>query len=99
MLNYLQIDNYALIEHSEIEFFPGFNVITGESGAGKSIMLGALSFLPGERTGQNVLRSGASRCSVSALFTVPEALRAPSCVVGYSAISFCASWKVSVGMI
>ena len=75
MLNYLQIDNYALIEHSEIEFFPGFNVITGESGAGKSIMLGALSFLTGERTGQNVLRSGASRCSVSALFTVPEALR------------------------
>ena len=75
MLNYLQIDNYALIEHSEVEFFPGFNVITGESGAGKSIMLGALSFLTGERTGQNVLRTGASRCSVSAVFTVPEALR------------------------
>ena len=76
MLNYLQIDNYALIEHSEVEFFPGFNVITGESGAGKSIMLGALAFLTGERTGQNVLRNGASRCSVSALFTVPEKLRA-----------------------
>lgn len=76
MLNYLQIDNYALIEHSEIEFFPGFNVITGESGAGKSIMLGALAFLMGERTGQNVLRSGTSRCSVSAIFTVPGSLRA-----------------------
>ena len=77
MLNYLQIDNYALIEHSEIEFYPGFNVITGESGAGKSIMLGALAFLTGERTGQNVLRAGSSRCSVSAIFTVPSSLRAP----------------------
>ena len=76
MLNYLQIDNYALIEHSEVEFFPGFNVITGESGAGKSIMLGALAFLMGERTGQNVLRAGTSRCSVSAIFTVPDSLRA-----------------------
>ena len=75
MLNYLQIDNYALIEHSEVEFFPGFNVITGESGAGKSIMLGALAFLTGERTGQNVLRKEARKCSVSALFTVPEQLR------------------------
>lgn len=75
MLNYLQIDNFALIEHSEVEFHPGFNVITGESGAGKSIMLGALAFLTGERTGQNVLRAGSSRCSVSALFTLPEALR------------------------
>ena len=76
MLNYLQIDNYALIEHSEIEFFPGFNVITGESGAGKSIMLGALAFLTGERTGTNVLRTGSSKCTVSAAFTVPEKLRA-----------------------
>lgn len=75
MLNYLQIDNYALIEHSEIEFFPGFNVITGESGAGKSIMLGALAFLTGERTGSNVLRTGSTRCTVSAAFTVPEKLR------------------------
>lgn len=75
MLNYLQIDNYALIEHSEVEFFPGFNVITGESGAGKSIMLGALAFLTGERTGANVLRTGSSKCTVSAAFTVPEKLR------------------------
>ena len=75
MLNYLQIDNFALIEHAEMEFFPGFNVITGESGAGKSITLGALAFLTGERTGTNVLRSGASRCSVSGVFTLPAPLR------------------------
>jgi DNA repair protein RecN (Recombination protein N) len=75
MLNYLQIDNYALIEHSEVEFSPGFNVITGESGAGKSIMLGALAFLSGERTPATVLRSGSSRCSVSAIFTIPPALQ------------------------
>ena len=75
MLNFLQIDNFALIEHSEVEFFPGFNVITGESGAGKSIMIGAIAFLLGARSSGTVIRSGASRCSVSGIFTVPERLR------------------------
>ena len=49
MLSYLKSDNYALIEREELEFSPGFNVVTGESGAGKSILMGALEFLIGGR--------------------------------------------------
>ena len=49
MLRTLQISNYALIEKLNLDFEPGFNIITGETGAGKSIMLGALSLILGER--------------------------------------------------
>ena len=45
MLNFITVKNYALIESSELEFAPGFNVFTGESGAGKSILLGAMTIL------------------------------------------------------
>ena len=62
MLDFLQIDNYALIEHAEVEFKAGFNCITGESGAGKSILLGALGFLTGARAGAGLIRTGAARC-------------------------------------
>ncbi|MBQ6353274.1 MAG: AAA family ATPase, partial [Lentisphaeria bacterium] len=72
MLSYLKIDNYALIQREELEFSPGFNVVTGESGAGKSIMMGALEFLIGGRTDRGALRSGASRCTVSGIFTLSE---------------------------
>ena len=73
MLSYLKIDNYALIEREELEFSPGFNVVTGESGAGKSILMGALEFLIGGRTDRGALRSGCSRCCVSGIFTLfPE---------------------------
>ena len=75
MLNYLVIDNFALIGHSEIEFAPGFNVITGESGAGKSIMMGALALLLGGRGDRGAIRTGADRATVSAGFTVPEERR------------------------
>ena len=75
MLDFLQIDNYALIEHAEVEFKSGFNCITGESGAGKSILLGTLGFLTGARAGTNLIRAGAARCQVSGLFTVPAPLR------------------------
>ena len=70
MLSYLKIDNYALIEREELEFSPGFNVVTGESGAGKSILMGALEFLIGGRTDRGALRSGCSRCCVSGIFTL-----------------------------
>lgn len=72
MLSYLKIDNYALIEREELEFSPGFNVVTGESGAGKSILMGALEFLIGGRTDRGALRSGCSRCCVSGIFTLSE---------------------------
>lgn len=66
----LRISNYALIEHLDIEFEPGFSVITGETGAGKSIMLGALGFLLGERADTKVVRPGEKKCSVEASFSI-----------------------------
>lgn len=68
MLSYLKIDNLALIEHSEVEFAPGFNVITGETGAGKSILLGAVSLLLGDRADRTVIRAGADRCEICGVF-------------------------------
>ncbi len=68
MLVYLKIDNLALIGHTEVEFTAGFNVITGETGAGKSILLGAVSLLLGERADRSVIRAGEDRCEIGALF-------------------------------
>lgn len=72
MLQYLKIDNLALIGHTEVEFAAGFNVITGETGAGKSILLGAVSLLLGERADRTVIRTGADRCEIGALFRLEE---------------------------
>ncbi len=71
MLAYLRIENLALIEHSEVEFASGFNVITGESGAGKSILLEAISLLLGDRADHTVIRTGADRCEVCGVFYLP----------------------------
>ncbi len=68
MLTYLKIENLALIESSETEFSPGFNVITGETGAGKSILLGAVLLLLGGRGDRSVIRSGESRCEICGSF-------------------------------
>ncbi len=73
MLRRLRISNYALIEHLEIEFKPGFTVITGETGAGKSILLGALGLVLGNRADTSVLHNKESKCQVEAIFDVKEA--------------------------
>lgn len=70
MLKTLSIDNYALIEHTNIDFSNGFSVITGETGAGKSIMLGALGLLQGQRADVNVLRNTSAKCVVEAVFDI-----------------------------
>lgn len=70
MLRTLSIDNYALIDQSHIEFAPGFVVITGETGAGKSIMLGALALLLGQRADTQVLRDASRKCVVEASFDI-----------------------------
>ena len=70
MLRELKIENYAIIEHLDIELFPGLNIITGETGAGKSILLGALSLLGGARADAAVIRDGAVSCVVEAVFEV-----------------------------
>lgn len=75
MLELIKINNYALIEECEIEFGPNFNVVTGESGAGKSILMGAVAFLLGARTDRSVIRTGADRATVTGCFIVPQELR------------------------
>ena len=69
MLSHLHIQNYALIENLDIDFESGFSVITGETGAGKSIMLGALAILLGNRADTGAITPGAKRCIVEATFS------------------------------
>ena len=75
MLSFLKITNYALIESSEIEFNGGFTVVTGESGAGKSIVMAAIELLCGGRGGKGSIRTGCDRCTLSGIFTIPPALQ------------------------
>ena len=70
MLKNLQIENYALIEHLDIDFHTGFSVITGETGAGKSIIIGAIGLLLGQRADSKAIKAGAKRCVVEAAFDV-----------------------------
>ena len=69
MLSVLHIENIAVIEQANISFDRGFNVLTGETGAGKSIVIDAISAILGERTYRDVIRTGAGRAFVSAVFT------------------------------
>ncbi|MCQ2378336.1 MAG: DNA repair protein RecN [Victivallaceae bacterium] len=75
MLEYLSIRDFALIEKSEIELSCGFNVVTGESGAGKSILMAAAALLFGGRADRAAIRTGASFAEVSGVVGVPENLR------------------------
>ncbi|MCL4510536.1 MAG: DNA repair protein RecN [Bacteroidetes bacterium] len=70
MLKTLSIKNFALIEELEIEFGTGLNIITGETGAGKSIIIDALSLILGERASADDVRSGAEKAVVEGIFTI-----------------------------
>lgn len=70
MLRSLYIQNYALIEKLDINFSSGFSVITGETGAGKSIILGAIGLLLGQRADVKSIRQGASKCVIEARFEI-----------------------------
>ncbi len=73
MLSLLHIENIAVIERADISFDSGFNVLTGETGAGKSIVIDAISAILGERAYRDMIRTGANKASVRAVFTdVPE---------------------------
>jgi DNA repair protein RecN (Recombination protein N) len=76
MLTTLRIKNLALVADLTIELQPGYNVITGETGAGKSILIGALNLVLGERADRSLIRSGADNCSVEAVFDIAR-LTAP----------------------
>jgi DNA repair protein RecN (Recombination protein N) len=68
MLKRLYIKNYALIDELDMEFHGGFSVITGETGAGKSIILGAIGLLLGQRADSKTVKTGADKCVIEAHF-------------------------------
>lgn len=70
MLTLLRIKNLALVADLTVELQPGYNAITGETGAGKSIIIGALKLILGERADRSLIRSGAEACSVEAIFNI-----------------------------
>ena len=72
MLQRLHIQNYAIIDEIEVLFSSNLNIITGETGAGKSIILGALSLILGDRADSSVLINKAEKCVVEATFEVGE---------------------------
>jgi DNA repair protein RecN (Recombination protein N) len=76
MLTTLRIKNLALVDDLTLELQPGCNAITGETGAGKSIIIGALNLVLGERADRSLIRSGSGSCSVEAVFDVKK-LKAP----------------------
>ena len=75
MLQLLHIENIAIIECADIAFRPGFNALTGETGAGKSIVIDSISAVLGQRTSRDLIRTGADMAFVSACFAdVPPRL-------------------------
>ena len=70
MIELIKIKNLALVKENKIEFGPGFNVITGETGAGKTVIMRALALLLGERAGRNIIRKGEEKCEISAIFNL-----------------------------
>ena len=76
MLERLTIKNVALIEHADIEFFEGLNVLSGETGAGKSVILDSVNFVLGAKADRSMIRYGETECMVKAEFSVSESSKA-----------------------
>ena len=72
MLKHLYIRNFALIQELDIDFHSGFSIITGETGAGKSIMLGAINYLLGQRADIKSILPGADKCTIEATFCIED---------------------------
>ncbi|HMH33208.1 MAG TPA: AAA family ATPase, partial [Puia sp.] len=72
MLKQLQIQNYAIIDEIDIVFSAKLNVITGETGAGKSILMGALALILGERADSSVLLNRDKKCFVEGIFSMEQ---------------------------
>ena len=77
MLHELRVKNFAIIEALNLEFIPGLIILTGETGAGKSIIMGALDMLLGQRVDMSTLRKGSEFASVEAVFKIPESVKEP----------------------
>jgi DNA repair protein RecN (Recombination protein N) len=78
MLQQLHIENYALIDRLDVEFHPGLNLLTGETGSGKSIVVEALGLLLGEKGSSDLIRSGAERARIAGVFSFEGANRSSS---------------------
>lgn len=90
MLSRLQIENIAVIEHADIEFSAGFSVLSGETGAGKSIIIDALNAVLGSRMSRDLIRTGQTRASVCAFFSeLPEAALHKAAELGVPAEDGC----------
>jgi DNA repair protein RecN (Recombination protein N) len=76
VLHELAIENYAVIENLRVRFHAGLNLLTGETGSGKSIVVDALALLLGGRASPDMVRTGAERARIAGIFDVPEAARA-----------------------
>lgn len=72
MLLELRVENYAVIDHVIVQFAPGLNLLTGETGAGKSILIDALALLLGEKASTDIIRHGADKAVISAVFAVDD---------------------------
>lgn len=84
MLASLKIENVAVIEKAEVRFTPGFNVLTGETGAGKSILIDSINAILGNRTSRELVRSGASKACIWATFeSIPASVKAQLEKCGY----------------
>lgn len=76
MLEHLEVNNFAIIEHIEISLESGMTIFSGETGAGKSLIVDALGFLLGARSDNTIIREGAKECSVSGLFSIKQTAQA-----------------------
>ena len=72
MIRFLSIRNLAIVETADLEFAPGFNVLTGETGAGKSILVEAVGLLVGGRASPDLVRTGADLAQIQAVFERPD---------------------------
>ena len=72
MLSELRLENYAVIDNLAVEFAAGLNLLTGETGAGKSILIDALALLLGEKASSDVIRANADRAVINAVFEVDQ---------------------------
>jgi DNA repair protein RecN (Recombination protein N) len=77
----LRLENYAVIDNIAVGFAPGLNLLTGETGAGKSILIDALSLLLGEKASSDMIRAGAERASISAVFEADDPVENPLTII------------------
>jgi DNA repair protein RecN (Recombination protein N) len=94
MLSVLRIKNLALVSDLTLQLQPGYNVITGETGAGKSIIIGALNLLLGERADRTLLRAGCDSCVVEAVFDLRHDRAAPAAFFEENGLEPCADHQL-----